>query len=133
MTPLEKLRDILSGLDSGYDPKGAASIVCQIRLALREIVPELEKELGSVEADKGLPTAEDVRGIIPLAHPASQGSEAGEDNRALLQFVGWVDSWVSNPVGAYSVYALDGLFRTTREKIAALSPATMRETEGNGG
>lgn len=40
----------------------------------------------------------------------------------LERVVGWVESWVENPVGAYSVYALDGLFRTTREKIAALQP-----------
>lgn len=38
----------------------------------------------------------------------------------LRDFVGWVESWVSNPVGAYSVSALDGLFGMTRDKIAAL-------------
>lgn len=43
----------------------------------------------------------------------------GEIER-LKAVVGWVDSWVSNPVGSYSVYALDGLFRTTRDKIAAV-------------
>lgn len=39
----------------------------------------------------------------------------------LREFVGWVDSWVSNPVGAYSVSALDGLFGMTRDKIASLA------------
>lgn len=50
----------------------------------------------------------------------------GEDVGTILQlreFAGWVDAWVSNPVGAYSVHALDGLFRMTREKLAALSPS----------
>ncbi len=32
----------------------------------------------------------------------------------------WVESWVSNPVGGYSVHALDGLFGMTRDKIATL-------------
>lgn len=44
-----------------------------------------------------------------------------EEIERLKAFVGWVDSWVSNPVGAYSVCALDGLFGMTRDKIAALS------------
>jgi hypothetical protein len=39
-----------------------------------------------------------------------------EKQKACLNFV---DAWVSQPVGAYSVYALDGLFRRTREHIAA--------------
>ena len=35
--------------------------------------------------------------------------------------IDWVESWVSHPVGAYSVSALDGLFGMTRDKIAAIS------------
>lgn len=33
----------------------------------------------------------------------------------------WVESWVHNPVGSYSVAALDGLFAMTRDRIAELS------------
>ncbi len=40
----------------------------------------------------------------------------------LRDFVNWVDSWVSNPVGSYSVSALDGLFGMTRDRIAELTP-----------
>ena len=40
---------------------------------------------------------------------------------ALRDFVAWVDTWVSNPVGAYSVDALNGLFGMARDRIAALS------------
>ena len=43
------------------------------------------------------------------------------ENERLRAFVGWVDSWVSNPVGGYSVSALDGLFGMTRDKIARLN------------
>jgi len=47
-----------------------------------------------------------------------------EEQRAEIErlraFVGWIDSWVSNPVGSYSVSALDGLFGLTRDKIEAL-------------
>lgn len=38
----------------------------------------------------------------------------------LRSIVDFVDSWVSNPVSAYSIAALDGLFSMTRERIAAL-------------
>lgn len=40
---------------------------------------------------------------------------------ALRDFVAWVDTWVSNPVGAYSVDALNGLFGMARDRIAALA------------
>lgn len=41
--------------------------------------------------------------------------------------IDWIDSWVSNPVGSYSVSALDGLFGMTRDKIATLSSALRNE------
>ena len=37
--------------------------------------------------------------------------------------IDWVESWVSHPVGSYSVLALDGLFGMTRDKIAAQTAA----------
>lgn len=42
------------------------------------------------------------------------------ENMRLKSFVDWVDSWVSNPVGSYSVAALDGLFGMTRDQIERL-------------
>lgn len=45
----------------------------------------------------------------------------GDENDNLREFIGWVDCWISNPVGSYSVAALDGLFKMTRDKIAALA------------
>src|ERR1700682_2003353 len=53
--------------------------------------------------------------------------------KQLREFVNWVDSWVSNPVGAYSVAALDGLFGMTRDKIATLTPAQSQASETKGG
>ena len=47
-------------------------------------------------------------------------TENAEKER-LQEFVNWVDSWVSNPVGSYSVSALDGLFGMTRDRIAKLA------------
>ena len=47
-----------------------------------------------------------------------QGAEAP------TEVLKWVETWVNNPVGAYSVQALDGLFSMTRERIAALSQAS---------
>jgi hypothetical protein len=43
-----------------------------------------------------------------------------DELRRLREFVGWVDSWVSRPVGSYSIHAIDGLFGMTRDKIEAL-------------
>ena len=43
----------------------------------------------------------------------------------LLEALQFVDTWVSKPVGAYSVAALDGLFLMTRDRItAAIKAAT---------
>ena len=46
----------------------------------------------------------------------------------LQDFADWVDCWVSNPATSYSVYAIEGLFGMTREKLAAMRQS--RETEG---
>jgi hypothetical protein len=43
--------------------------------------------------------------------------------KELEDFVGWIDTWVSNPAGSYSLHALDGLFAATRERTAALPTA----------
>lgn len=43
--------------------------------------------------------------------------KAANNHEALIDFMRWVDSWVSNPVGSYSVDALDGLFGMTRDRI----------------
>lgn len=51
---------------------------------------------------------------LPIQH------EAADEIERLREFASWVDTWVSNPVGSYSVYALDGLFAMTRDRLAAL-------------
>jgi hypothetical protein len=58
---------------------------------------------------------------LPYARAAI---EAMPDLQKLQEFAAWVETWVSNPVGAYSVQALDGLFAMTRERLAALSQDT---------
>lgn len=47
--------------------------------------------------------------------------KAQQEAKELREFVAWVDTWVSNPVGSYSHPALAGLFSQTREKIALLA------------
>lgn len=47
--------------------------------------------------------------------------KAANSHDQLMDFVSWIDCWVSNPVGSYSVSALDGLFDMTRDRIAALA------------
>ena len=39
----------------------------------------------------------------------------------LRGIIGFVDSWVSNPVGSYSVEALNGLFGMTRNRINSVT------------
>lgn len=43
-----------------------------------------------------------------------------KEAQALRLFAGFVESVVSQPVGSYSVAALDGIFGLMRDKIAAL-------------
>lgn len=77
------------------------------------------------------PLRADAKNLVPLIDEALSayhesvmaGSEAAAEIKRLRAFVDWVDSWVSNPVTSYSVYALDGLFGLTRHKLAALTPA----------
>jgi hypothetical protein len=57
----------------------------------------------------------------PYAANAAFIVKAVNNHDALVDFMRWVDSWVSHPVGSYSVAALDGLFGMTRDKIAALN------------
>lgn len=54
---------------------------------------------------------------------AALAAAQAERDRAVAA-LDYVDSWVSNPVGAYSVGALDGLFGLTRDKIAAIRSRT---------
>jgi predicted nucleic acid-binding Zn-ribbon protein len=68
-----------------------------------------------------------VNGVADLAIQHRDAAEAQLAN--VRDFVRWVDSWVSNPVGAYSVCALDGLFGMTRDKIAALAQTSSKETQ----
>lgn len=58
---------------------------------------------------------------------AEAEADLTRDYNALLKevqqlrlFAGFVESVVANPVGAYSVSALDGIFGLMRDKIAAL-------------
>lgn len=37
----------------------------------------------------------------------------------LAEALAFVETWISNPVGTYSVAALDGLFSISRERISA--------------
>lgn len=57
----------------------------------------------------------------------AQPCQCGE----LRDFAAWVDTWVSNQAGAYSVHALDGLFGMARDKIAALAATAPRSGESH--
>ena len=59
---------------------------------------------------------------------AAEEAELARDYNRLLKevqqlrlFAGFVESVVSNPVGAYSTPALEGIFGLMRDKIAALT------------
>lgn len=70
-----------------------------------------------------------------LRAPAPTAAVDGEIQQ-LREFAAWVDTWVSNPAGAYSVHALIGLFAMTRDRLFALtkahlSPGTADKLDGN--
>jgi len=52
--------------------------------------------------------------------------EQKKELERLREFVGWIDTWISNPARAYSHDALEGLFGMTRDKIAVLVPPAER-------
>lgn len=75
--------------------------------------------------------AADLAGCISQNCNELADALAATPQQEMQQVIDWVDSWVSNPVAAYSVYALDGLFALTRQKIAALAtraPPQINET-----
>lgn len=49
----------------------------------------------------------------------TRADKAEASLREAVEVIGWIDAWVSNPVGSYSVSALSGLFSVTRERINA--------------
>lgn len=66
---------------------------------------------------------------LSVARPlieAEARERALREAAALRDFADWVDTWVSNPAGSYSVYALDGLFGMARDRLA-LIPAPAQE------
>jgi hypothetical protein len=50
-------------------------------------------------------------------------AQAAAEIERLREFAAWVDTWVSNPIGAYSVAALDGLFAMARARLAEMENA----------
>lgn len=65
--------------------------------------------------------------IVQMGMARDSAERALREAREVIQ---WVGTWVSNPVGSYSVHALDGLFRMTRDKIAALRAVVNQEDRG---
>jgi hypothetical protein len=90
-----------------------------------DIVERLRR-WGSVMCVEGADEIERLRlGRETMGNLWAREKEARHEREAeierLREFVSWVDAWVSNPVRAYSVSALDGLFGMTRDRIAALT------------
>jgi hypothetical protein len=61
---------------------------------------------------------------IAFAREAWNAAQPQGELREALDALAWVETWVSNPVGSYSVQALDGLFAMTRDRLAALAGRT---------
>ncbi len=72
------------------------------------------------EQDNARAHADAILAILALRQPPAVAAALDREAEDILD---WVETWVSNPVGSYSVYALDGLFAMTRDKINALRRA----------
>lgn len=84
--------------------------------------PQLERD----ENIAAMKEAADEIEHLTVAPPAPCAWQA--EMERLRDFARWVDTWVSNPVGSYSVSALDGLFGMTRDRLAAL-PSERKEAK----
>ena len=87
-----------------------------------DMIERVARALADAERDRRPSMAE------PFAETLARAAIAATGVEQLQDFADWVDCWVSNPVTSYSVYAIEGLFGMTREKLAAMRQS--RETEG---
>ncbi len=97
------------------DTHSQPSIVERLRRGAKFATDDLRLDLMDA-ADR----IEELERQAERAHEAWLAAERRIEE--LESVIGWVDSWVSNPVGSYSVYALAGLFSATCDKIAAAVP-----------
>ncbi len=72
-----------------------------------------------VEFSAGRPCPKCGAGLGEVCWPGINNDLQGL--KRYQDFAQWVGTWVSKPVGSYSVTALKGLFGMTRDKLAALS------------
>lgn len=57
-----------------------------------------------------------------IEHLSIQLAEARAQVEKQRSCIDWISTWVNQPVGAFSVAALDGLFGMARDRIASLTP-----------
>jgi len=101
---------VLHGRTTTYPSISSAE---EVRNVMAELVTALrEPAVSSGVYESAVKGRSDFRGAY---------SAARQEAKQLREFVAWVDTWISNPIGSYSYPALSGLFSQAREKIALLT------------
>lgn len=67
----------------------------------------------------------DMRPALEAALASRSSSAPQVRDGALREVVDFIETWICNAVGSYSVAALDGLFAMTRDRIAAVRAASL--------
>jgi hypothetical protein len=75
----------------------------------------------------GILHGDDVVGAFLRLRVASRSqTDLVEKQRSLID---WISTWVSQPIGAFSTAALDGLFSMARDRISSLDPGPMDQDQ----
>jgi hypothetical protein len=118
-------RALSARLDTALDAYAAALSSVSSPVVTEAMVEAAEATIWA-KGEMGSPVRFiDMRKALEAA--LSPTREAVSD-AALRDFAAWVATWVSSPVTAYSVSALDGLFSMARDRLAALATPPVVET-----
>lgn len=82
---------------------------------IRTLVSRLAEVEEHLQAEVHLSSLNNNRAIAAEAQRDTLRQRLDE----ALGVINWIDAWISNPVGAYSVDALAGLFAQARDRIRA--------------
>ena len=104
----------------GAQAEAVARFCARVEAAVRAAALEEAMECANMyDGPVARSIADDIENLSPSA--AAEITALRARVAVLEGALAWVDTWVSNPSGSYSVEALNGLFGMTRDRLAALA------------